>query len=230
VADNAWERFATSDAEAYICTELDRSASDDRESFFASGQAYVEHMLAAVGPYLGRTGSALEFGCGVGRLTIPVAKHFDRVTAVDVAPTMLVKLASNCEEFGVRNCTSFLSHEAWEQGGPFDLVYSFLVFQHLPNTTSVAAYLKRMANCLAADGICHLQFDTRPRSPGYRLRNALPDPVLPRQWRAGIRRIRRSPAEVHAMLAAAGLDPVEERGRGTALHEVQARKAVGDPA
>ena len=39
-----------------------------------------------------------------------------------------------------------------------------------------------------------LQFDTRRASLSYRLRNALPDPLLPRPWRRGIRRIRHPPS------------------------------------
>ena len=34
-------------------------------------------------------GSALDFGCGVGRLSIPLSKRFAKVIGVDIAPTMV---------------------------------------------------------------------------------------------------------------------------------------------
>jgi hypothetical protein len=69
-----------------------------------------------------------------------------------------------------------------------------------------------------------LQFDTRPRSPAYRLRNALPDGLLRRQWRRGIRRIRRRPAQLAALFDAAGLPVVRELGPRTEEHVFILRK------
>jgi len=34
-------------------------------------------------------GTALDFGCGIGRLTQPLASHFDSVVGVDISKTMI---------------------------------------------------------------------------------------------------------------------------------------------
>ena len=49
---------------------------------------------------------------------------------------------------------------------------------------------------LSDRGIGYLQFDTRPPGWLYEVKTALPDFLLPRFWRRGIRRIRRDPSEL----------------------------------
>ncbi len=63
-----------------------------------------------------------------------------------------------------------------------------------------------------------------PRTQAYRLRNALPDISLPRPWRRGIRRIRRSPHVLAKILTHARLQVVREEGKGTAEHVFVLRK------
>jgi SAM-dependent methyltransferase len=225
VAKDTWERFAKSSAEHYICTEVDSSTPEGREAFFRSGEEYVDRMVAGLEGLLARRDAALDFGCGVGRLAMPLARHFARVTAVDISPTMLDKLAANCAERGVANVSGRLSDDDWEGSGPFDLVNSFLVFQHLADDAEVTAYLGRIAGCLAPTGVCVVQFDSRPRRAAYRLRNAIPDVVLPDRHRSGLRRIRRSPAALHSLLHRAGLSLIDEEGPGTELHVIRARTA-----
>jgi hypothetical protein len=69
-----------------------------------------------------------------------------------------------------------------------------------------------------------LQFDTRRPTAAYRLRNALPDVFLPRPWRQGIRRIRRSPSQLAALFDDAGLQLVRELGPQTEEHVFILRK------
>ena len=93
-----------------------------------------------------------------------------------------------------------------------------------PDIESIEDAVRRVAAALKCGGVAMLQFDTRSRSALYRFRNKLPDVVLPRPWRRGIRRIRRSPADVARILMEAGLAPVREEGKGTAEHAVILRK------
>ena len=46
---------------------------------------------------------ALDFGCGIGRATIPLAGHFDEVVGVDVAPGMIEQARSNALAAGSDN-------------------------------------------------------------------------------------------------------------------------------
>jgi trans-aconitate methyltransferase len=76
---------------------------------------------------------ALDFGCGVGRLTAPLARRAGAVVGVDIAPTMLQHARQRCTECGLLN-TSFARSDPQltEVGGTFDFIHSFIVFQHIP--------------------------------------------------------------------------------------------------
>jgi SAM-dependent methyltransferase len=157
-------------------------------------------------------------------VTLPVAQRFERVVGVDVSPTMLEKLEQNAARAEVV-VKPMLADKVWDEPGRADLVFSVLVFQHIEQITEIARYAGRIAGALKATGIAYLQFDTRHRSVSYRLRNILPDAVLPRPWRRGIRRIRRSPQSLYGIIRDAGLEVVEDLGAGTANHVCVLRPA-----
>src|SRR4051812_45989523 len=72
--EQRWERLAREDAEFYIWTDL---APDD--DFYRSGERDVERILSFSAPHITRWSAALEIGCGVGRLTIPMSSHFGAI-------------------------------------------------------------------------------------------------------------------------------------------------------
>jgi ubiquinone/menaquinone biosynthesis C-methylase UbiE len=51
----------------------------------------------------------LDFGCGVGRCTIPFARIAEEVVALDVSPSMLREAEKNCLERALDN-VMFLKH------------------------------------------------------------------------------------------------------------------------
>lgn len=75
---------------------------------------------------------ALDFGCGVGRLTLALADFFDEVTGVDVSPTM-IRLADrlNREPERVRYVLNLREDLAVFGDEEFDVVYTDIVLQHL---------------------------------------------------------------------------------------------------
>ena len=61
------------------------------DEFFATGQDEIEEVtkhMGALGVELDRR-NALDFGCGVGRLTQALADRFEVVWGVDIAPSMI---------------------------------------------------------------------------------------------------------------------------------------------
>ena len=98
-----------------------RMSDADREAFFASGEADVARLFDLI-PGLAPK-SALDFGCGVGRLTRALAKRVERVVGVDAAPSMLRLAREN-----VPNAAFSLTIPDQR----FDLVVSLIVFQHIP--------------------------------------------------------------------------------------------------
>ncbi|WP_232493656.1 class I SAM-dependent methyltransferase [Novosphingobium kaempferiae] len=99
---------------------------DARAEFFRSGEGDINHFIDRMreifGPFEPR--SALDFGCGVGRLTAPLAALTGTATGVDISPGMLAE-ARRHPHPGLRFLDA-IPHE------PFDWVVSAIVLQHIP--------------------------------------------------------------------------------------------------
>ncbi len=209
--DELWERFARKRALYYILTEDEfRRGDADLDRLFSLGERDAARIVHEAQPWLRRFDAAIEIGCGVGRLSIPMASRFRSVVAIDVSPTMLAKCADNCATRGVANVVPIHAAEASAGAFEADFVFSFIVLQHVEDLATIHRYLALTRSWLREDGVASLQFDTRPVSLPYRLRNRVPDVLLPRSWRRGIRRIRRSRSEVLAATQRAGLTVVRE--------------------
>src|SRR5215813_8304094 len=106
-----------------------------RREFFMSGEDHVERVFATIRENLDpefAPSRALDFGCGVGRVTIPLARRIAQVVAIDVSDSMLSEANKNCEEAGVRNVTLLKSDDGLGRlSGDFDFLHSFIVFQHI---------------------------------------------------------------------------------------------------
>lgn len=115
--------FGVLTSEMFKRDNLDDAA---RETFFASGQGDVRHhfdrMNALFGAFEPR--SALDFGCGVGRLTVPLAEIAGQATGVDISPGMLAEARLHT--------TPGLTFVDAIPDSVFDWVVSLIVLQHVP--------------------------------------------------------------------------------------------------
>ncbi len=139
-----------------------RSLKDgDLKPFFQSGEAYLEQVLALVRRLLDpkfEIRRALDFGCGVGRLTIPIARASKSdVVGVDVAPEMLRLCEEHARAAGVRNLTLALSDdELVKVTGVFNFVNSYIVLQHVPPERGLAI-LSRLLSKIETNGVASIQ-------------------------------------------------------------------------
>ena len=154
------------------------------EEFFASGAAEIALVMRnAIQLGLPRQRrAALDFGCGVGRLTRPLSLHFDRCVGVDISETMIAKVCEWHRDWPachfVLNTTGDL--RAFEKDS-FNLIYSNIVLQHLPSERLIESYIKEFIRILTADGLlvfqlpCHIPWKNRiqPRRRVYRLLRTL---------------------------------------------------------
>lgn len=161
--DPHWETWAKRDPYyAVLSAEEFRRGSidaDARNKFFDSGERHVQQVLeriAARGWQAGRT-AALDYGCGVGRLVMPFARHFERVVGVDVSSSMLAEARRNCEQGGVPNVQLIPVSQFNSELGQFDLVHSCLVLQHIPVPAGLEI-ISRLASLLKVGGVGALQF------------------------------------------------------------------------
>jgi SAM-dependent methyltransferase len=90
-----WHTFGKIDPLWAIVSHPDkRYGKWKRDEFFASGEGEIDRILRHVDSlaFPLRRGRALDFGCGVGRLTQALARRFRQCDGVDIARSM-VKLA-----------------------------------------------------------------------------------------------------------------------------------------
>jgi ubiquinone/menaquinone biosynthesis C-methylase UbiE len=109
-----------------------------------------------------RRDNALDFGCGVGRLTRALAGHFAQCVGVDISAPMLARaeeLNRECERCRfVLNTSDDLSKF---EPGSFDLVYSKYVLQHLPGRAVVRAYVSEFMRVLRPGGLLVFQLPSK---------------------------------------------------------------------
>jgi 2-polyprenyl-3-methyl-5-hydroxy-6-metoxy-1,4-benzoquinol methylase len=136
-------------------------------AFFETGEDDIAALLAAITSLLGhdlRLARALDFGCGAGRLTLPLARRAVQVVACDIAPTMLAHAQQNAERAGVRNVT-FMTNEAL--AGEFDFICSLLVFQYIPAKAG-SEILRTLMDLLAPGGVAAIQVPFRRSNSSLR--------------------------------------------------------------
>jgi len=173
--DKAWQRFGQTDPYFAVLTHPRFRAAakegETRREFFDSGADHVERLFATIKENLDPEFAprrALDFGCGVGRVTIPLARRVTQVVAIDVSDSMLDEAKKNCEEAGVRNVTLLKSDDSLENlSGDFDFLHSFIVFQHIPSRRG-EMILRAMLRRLSDNGIGSLHFTYAIHAPGWR--------------------------------------------------------------
>jgi len=78
------------------------------------------------------TKKALDFGCGVGRLTQALAVYFDEVYGVDISPSM-IELAKKYNRYPDK-CFYLINEDnqlRQFQDNTFDFIYTVITFQHI---------------------------------------------------------------------------------------------------
>jgi len=100
-----------------------------------------------------RTGRALDFGCGVGRLTQALGAAFERADGVDISETM-IDLAREHNQLGDRCAyhVNLASDLALFPDASFDFVFSTIVLQHNP-PAAATHYIEEFGRILAPGGI-----------------------------------------------------------------------------
>ncbi len=99
-SDQQWERCAQNDPYDAVLRVKGRHA------FFDSGFRHTERVWTIVQKQFStnfRPQNAVDFGCGVGRVLVPLAKRCAHVIGVDVSETMLREAEENCRKAGIEN-------------------------------------------------------------------------------------------------------------------------------
>jgi SAM-dependent methyltransferase len=138
-----------------------RHGAGSREEFFRSGETEVRgilEMLRAGFARPERAARALDFGCGVGRLTRALASHFDEVVGVDISPSMIDAARAFHPD---RSGCSFLLNPGPDlrqfADREFDLVCSLITLQHVSDSRLIAGYIAEMMRVTTVGGAAVFQ-------------------------------------------------------------------------
>jgi SAM-dependent methyltransferase len=153
-----WEELAVLDPMWAILSDPKMQFNRwDHAAFFKTGVEEVDALVAQA-QQLGHPVQwrrALDFGCGVGRLTRALRTHFPECHGVDISAEMVRSakdLAPQCH-FHV-NTENDLRLFA---DSHFDFVYSVIVLQHQPSHQIILRYVSEFLRVLHPDGLLVFQ-------------------------------------------------------------------------
>jgi SAM-dependent methyltransferase len=159
-----WDRRAREDAYFYAAFARRRQSSEEFLASAAEVAAKLERELVRVPAEVPRQSRrALEIGCGPGRLMLAMSRYFSEIHGVDISREMLARARLNLQSLPHAHL-----HVTPGSGLPmfdddvFDFVYSYIVFQHIPDRETVWSYLSESLRVLRAGGILCCQLRGTP--------------------------------------------------------------------
>lgn len=132
-----WDAWAKTDPMWAILTDPAKKGGQwNAEEFLRSGRTFVDDRMAWLrqqGIAFAANARVLDFGCGLGRLTQALSRHFVEAHGVDISSEMVAR----ARELNQQTGKVFFHHNPNEdlrlfQDGEFDLVFSYIVLQHIP--------------------------------------------------------------------------------------------------
>jgi len=192
----AWQAFGETEPHWSVLTNdvfRQENLAANIEHFYGSGHADVDVHLN----FLRRAGlpvsfdKVLDFGCGVGRLTLALASHARTAVGVDISPPHLKLAVEQADKQAITNVEfeAIGSVNDLDRYRDFDFVLSRIVLQHNPPPVMAAIYAKLLA-ALARGGVAVVQMPTymherhfsaadylASEQPQMEM-NALPQPII----------------------------------------------------
>lgn len=222
-----WKKYGEEEPHWSVLTSdafKSENIANNIEQFYESGRSHAAVMLNPLsrsGIDVRRFERIMDFGCGVGRLTLALAPIADEIVGVDISPSHL-KLAK--ERAGTNTTCRFVAISSindFDLLGKFDLIISFIVLQHNPPPV-MAAILSKLLLCLAPGGCIVIQIPTYIENYEFNVEQYLVSPA------SGITANLLPQAEIFRIFAESNCEMLEVRqdnSLGPALsHTFVARK------
>ena len=183
-----WEDHARSDPLWAILSEPDkRGGRWELDAFLEEGRSEISRVMERVQrfePGLTR-GRAVDFGCGIGRLSQPLAEYFAEVIGVDISPTMIGIAQRLDRSAGRVRYVENNSHDlTLIADTSVDFVYCNIVLQHV-GTDLARAYLAEFFRITRPGGLIVFQMPSH-YSESYLPSDADESPLPARACRAQI--------------------------------------------
>lgn len=159
-----WEKFGVQDPLwAILSDNKKRNNKWEPHEFFERGKTDVS-LIIKKQRELGiniEMGSALDFGCGLGRLTQALCEYYKNVIGVDIAESM-IEQAKKYNKYG-DSCIYLVNPKTdllLFQDKKFDAIYTFIVLQHMESKYS-ERYIKEFMRILNPGGLLVFQLPSR---------------------------------------------------------------------
>lgn len=132
----------------------------DVDDFLATGRAEISAVLKAGATWRlpERHGRALDYGCGVGRLTRELGEHFDDALGVDISEAMISRARVMHAD------APSVSFQILDSAGlaafpdrQFDCIYSRIVLQHITDPRVAERTIREFGRILAVGGLLVFQ-------------------------------------------------------------------------
>lgn len=158
-----WDALATKDPLWSVLTwDEKRDGKWDEREFYATGEREVEELIReakdlGVNPQFS---TALDFGCGVGRLTRALSKHIDVVYGVDISQEML-RVAAQTKPANVEYFLNDTDHLRVFKNDFFDVIISMITLQHI-EMKYTKQYIAEFLRVLKPGGVVIFQLPSHP--------------------------------------------------------------------
>jgi len=226
-----WDQRARENSLYFINNSLSYRETDP-DAFWASGPNDVDAVLGALGVEIEPDDDIVEIGCGVGRMTRPMAERGRSVRALDVSAEMLQQARAENPQ---------LDNVEWIHGNGTELngiddasadgVLSYVVLQHIPDPQVTLGYIREMGRILRPGGWAAFQVSNDPsvhkprgeRGAKQKLKVALgraPGGQQHGAWLGSAVTVN----EVRAAAAEGGMEIARTEGEGTQFCLVLTRK------
>lgn len=162
-----WTHFGKQEPHWSVLTNesfLSANIGSNEEQFYKSGNDTAALALAALSRSnvdISALRSAIDFGCGVGRITVALASHFQHIIGVDISSPHLLIAKNYADKHGIHNTQWQLidSIDAIQSLPKVDFVNSLIVLQHNPPPV-MATVLHRLLDRLNPGGAAYIQVPT----------------------------------------------------------------------
>lgn len=163
-SDTEWEKFGRIDPYYGVLSQNQyrrgNLTPETLQHFFATGTAHIDFVFKTIIDRIDRDfapGSALDFGCGVGRCLVPLALRCRTATGLDVSDAMLQEAARNLQQRNLTNAELVKSDDQLGAlKGSFDLIHGVLVFQHIHHSRGLVIF-ENLVRRLADRGVGVIQ-------------------------------------------------------------------------
>lgn len=170
VSKRTWNELAEDDAMFYILTDEQKKDKWNPDEFFEIGKKqWIEfkELLHRHGleNTFNKDNTAVDIGCGMGRMSFAMSDDFGKVIGIDVSEVMIQKAKTIKEKMKIGNCEFIVGNGVDLSDIPnssIDFCFSYLTLQHCPSSRQVLHYIKEFSRVLKPDGVALFQFRVAP--------------------------------------------------------------------